>query len=177
MKTRSHEMGSDKPCSGCAEHAKYLKHRPVSAACWFMTPVRVCASKSEAELLEQKIERAINPVLNRMARKFPIEQNYEMLERKQNLKRRAETKKRTERKWEDSYATFGQKKSTMISALKKVDYFASDNSERMVSAIHKLREFKNLDYPNDMRREVCEILMQESGSVVWRIVGALQAQI
>ena len=57
----------------------------------------------------------------------------------------------------DSYATFGQKKSTMISALKKVDYFASDNSERMVSAIHKLREFKNLDYPNDMRREVCEI--------------------
>ena len=77
----------------------------------------------------------------------------------------------------DSYATFGQKKSTMIAALKKVDYFASDNSERMVSAIHKLREFKNLDYPNAMRREVCEILMQESGNVVWRIVGALQAQI
>ena len=45
------------------------------------------------------------------------------------------------------------------------------------SAIHKLREFKNLDYPNDMTREVCEILMQESGNVVWRIVGALQAQI
>ena len=37
----------------------------------------------------------------------------------------------------DSYATFGQKKSTMIAALKKVDYFASDNSERMISAIHK----------------------------------------
>ena len=75
---------------------------------------------------------------------------------------------------------FGQKKSTntMIAALKKVDYFASDNSERMVSAIRdKLREFKNLDYPNAMRREVCEILMQESGNVVWRIVGALQAQI
>ena len=54
----------------------------------------------------------------------------------------------------------------MIAALKKVDYFASDNSERMVSAIHKLREFKNLDYPNDMRREVCEILMQESGNAV-----------
>ena len=101
MKTRSHEMGSDKPCSGCAEHAKYLKHRPVSAARWFMTPVRVCASKSEAELLEQKIERAINPVLNRMARKFPIEQNYVMLERKQNLKRRAEGKQRAERKWEE----------------------------------------------------------------------------
>ena len=101
MKTRSHEMVSDKPCSGFAEHAKYLKHRPVSAACWFMTPVRVCASKSEAELLEQKIERAINPVLNRMARKFPIEQNYVMLERKQNLKRRAEGKQRAERKWEE----------------------------------------------------------------------------
>ena len=41
----------------------------------------------------------------------------------------------------------------MIAALKKVDYFASDNSERMVSAIHKLREFKNLDYPNTLRRE------------------------
>ena len=41
----------------------------------------------------------------------------------------------------------------------------------------KLREFKNLDYPNAMRREVCETLMQESGNVVWRIVGALQAQI
>ena len=41
----------------------------------------------------------------------------------------------------DSYATLDQKKSTMIAALKKVDYFASDNSERMVSAIHKLREF------------------------------------
>ena len=55
----------------------------------------------------------------------------------------------------------------MIAALKKVDYFASDNSERMVSAIRdKLREFKNLDYPNAMRREVCEILMQESGNVV-----------
>jgi len=77
----------------------------------------------------------------------------------------------------DSYATFGQKKSTMIAALKKVDYFASDNSERMISAIHKLREFRNLDYPNTMRREVCEILMQESGNIVWRIVGALQAQI
>ena len=64
-----------------------------------------------------------------------------------------------------------------IAALKKVDYFASDNSERMVSAIHKLREFKDLDYPNAIRREVCEILMQESGNVVWRIVGALQAQI
>ena len=52
----------------------------------------------------------------------------------------------------------------MIAALKKVDYFASDNSERMVSAIHKLREFKNLDYPNTLRREVCEILMQEKGA-------------
>ena len=48
MKTRSHEMGSDKPCSGCAEHAKYLKHRPVSAACWFMTPVRVCSEGRKA---------------------------------------------------------------------------------------------------------------------------------
>ena len=41
-----------------------------------MTPVRVCASKSEAQLLEKKIERKIDPSLNRMVRKLPVEQNY-----------------------------------------------------------------------------------------------------
>ena len=49
-----------------------------------MTPVRVCASKSEAQLLEKKIGRKIDPSLNRMVRKFPVEQNYLILERKAN---------------------------------------------------------------------------------------------
>ena len=65
MKTRAHE----KPCTckGCTEHAKYLKQGTLGAARWFMTPVRVCASKSEAQLLEKKIERKIDPSLNLLA--------------------------------------------------------------------------------------------------------------
>ena len=55
------------------------------------------------------------------------------------------------------------------------------SSEREASvltpSLYTIQQAKNLDYPNAMRREVCEILMQESGNVVWRIVGALQAQI
>ena len=54
MKTLAH--GKGRKCTGCSEqHAKYLKHRPVAAALWLMTPVRICASKTEARLLERKI--------------------------------------------------------------------------------------------------------------------------
>ena len=36
-KTLRHN-GGDHQCKGCSEHSKYLKHRPVAAAYWFMTP-------------------------------------------------------------------------------------------------------------------------------------------
>ena len=64
-----------------------------------MTPVRICASKTEARLLERKIERIVDPELNRMARKYPVEHNYVMLERKQNRERRAANKQRTAVNW------------------------------------------------------------------------------
>ena len=98
MKTLAH--GEGRKCTGCSEqHAKYLKHRPVAAALWLMTPVRICASKTEARLLERKIERIVDPELNRMARKYPSEHNYVMLERKQNRERRAANKQRTAVNW------------------------------------------------------------------------------
>ena len=99
MNTLAHG-GRQPRCSGCTEHAKYLKHRPIAASGWFMTPVRVCASKADARLLERKIERVVGPTLNRTARKYPIEHNYMALERKMNKERRERSKQRSEVNWQ-----------------------------------------------------------------------------
>ena len=55
----------------------------------------------------------------------------------------------------DSYTTVAQKNSTMVAALKKVDFMASDEVERFQSARDKLREFEALGYPSSMRRNAC----------------------
>ena len=74
----------------------------------------------------------------------------------------------------DSYVPEQQKRSTMVSTLKKVDCMASDDAELFESAVDKLREFADLGYPARMRRKACSVVEQEGGSHVWRLVAASQ---
>ena len=124
MQTRKHASGK---CGGCAEHAKYLKHRPVTAARWMMTPIRVCASKGEAELLERKIERVVDPTLNRMVRKFPSEQNYTILERKLNHDRRAREKARADVAWSTLRTPGGPHDLSRFWVHEGVEYLSLEN--------------------------------------------------
>ena len=73
LKHQKEECKIDK-CAGCAEHAKYKHHNPVPAAGWFTTVVRSCApGAKERKLLEERIIRAVNPLLNRMVKKYPVD--------------------------------------------------------------------------------------------------------
>ena len=58
--------------------------------------------------------------------------------------------------------------------LKKVDYMASDQSEKFESAMDKLHEFRELRYPARVRRNACAVLAKERDSVVWNLAGTLQ---
>ena len=58
MRTLAH-MVSDRRCKGCSEHAKYNKHGSVHASGWLMVPVRMCASRGEALLLERLVDRRL----------------------------------------------------------------------------------------------------------------------
>ena len=51
---------------------------------------------------------------------------------------------------------------------------ASDRSEKLMSALDKLREFQDLGYPARVRKHACAILAEERDNIVWRIVAALQ---
>ena len=145
MKTLKHEVGSYQ-CKGCSEHAKYLKHRPVKAAYWFMTPLQVCEHSEEAKLLEAKIERCEDPVLNRLRWKPKGELNYELQCRQQNKERRA-TAPRSMR------GTPWKKEATLLlpgsGRLQKgsISYFQMEKGARFFSLDHLLWELQNGDSP------------------------------
>ena len=74
----------------------------------------------------------------------------------------------------DSYTPDKQKISVLTATLKKVDFMASDRSEKLMSALDKLREFQNLGYPARVRKHACAIMAEERDNIVWRIVAAIQ---
>ena len=67
----------------------------------------------------------------------------------------------------NSYTPYAQKRSTLISTLKKVDYFASGDDERYTSALAKLDEFADLSYPSRMLKYACQRVGRETGHSVW----------
>ena len=74
----------------------------------------------------------------------------------------------------ESYTPATQKASVLTATLKKVDYMASDQSEKFESAMDKLHEFRELRYPARVRRNACAVLAKERDSVVWNLAGTLQ---
>ena len=67
-----------------------------------------------------------------------------------------------------------KKMSVLTAKLKKVDFMASDQSEKLMSALDKLREFQDLGYPARVRKHACAMLAEERDNIVWRIVAAIQ---
>ena len=74
----------------------------------------------------------------------------------------------------DSYVPEQQKRSTLLATLKKVDCMASDEAERLESALDKLREFEDLGYPVAVRRQACRIIAEETGGMAWLLAAAKQ---
>ena len=54
-----------------------------------------------------------------------------------------------------SYTPYLQKFGVIMCTLKKVDHYASDEQQRMVSGRLKLREFRNLGYPEKVLKIAC----------------------
>ena len=53
-----------RPCRGCIEHTKYLRHRAAPAHAWLMVPLWCCDTKQEAKQLERWATRKWKPSLN-----------------------------------------------------------------------------------------------------------------
>ena len=66
-----------------------------------------------------------------------------------------------------SYTT---KRSSLLATLRKLHKMASDDDELMTSALHKLEEFRLLQYPLGIRKYMCAIMARDTSNTVWRIV-------
>ena len=69
-----------------------------------------------------------------------------------------------------SYGDYTQKRTTLLSTLRKVHKYASDDAELFESAIDKLMEFKILKYPKGILRYMCAIMARDNSSMIWRQV-------
>ena len=67
----------------------------------------------------------------------------------------------------NSYTPYAQKRSTLISTLKKVDALASGYEVRYDTAMAKLTEFKMSGYTPAMLRYACQRIGRESGHGIW----------
>ena len=62
--TMQHTGGQGKQCCGCAEHAKYVKHRVVKPQQWMMVPLVTCNDKKEGRRMEEMLRRKWKPNMN-----------------------------------------------------------------------------------------------------------------
>ena len=68
--TSKHRHDAPRPCKGCAEHAKYKRHRAVAPGAWITVPVMEVNEKYEAKRSERKVIRMLKPNLNAVDRPF-----------------------------------------------------------------------------------------------------------
>ena len=76
-----------------------------------------------------------------------------------------------------SYATFEAKKAVLIAVLKRLHKMASDDKALVPSAIQKLHEFTNLEYPAKLIWTACTTLAVTTRNPTWfKIRGAVRKQ-
>ena len=76
-----------------------------------------------------------------------------------------------------SYATFEAKKAVLIAVLKRLHKMASDDKALVPSAIQKLHEFTNLEYPAKLIWTACTTLALTTRNPTWfKIRGAVRTQ-
>ena len=66
-----------------------------------------------------------------------------------------------------SYMAFDQKKAVLKACLKKVHHMASDNDSLYMSAIHKVQEFRNLQYPYKLLWTMCTTMGVQTRNPTW----------
>ena len=74
----------------------------------------------------------------------------------------------------DSALPYEMKRATMMATLRKVHKMASNNKMLTDSAIAKLNEFRDLGYPQGIRKFMCAILARDNHSTYWRYVRSIQ---
>jgi hypothetical protein len=62
------------------------------------------------------------------------------------------------------------KRATLLASLRKIQCMVSDNSQLFRSAMEKLREFQNLQYPMGVLRFFCAIMARDTSNLTWRQV-------
>ena len=76
-----------------------------------------------------------------------------------------------------SYATFEAKKAVLIAVLKRLHKMASDDKALVPSAIQKLHEFTNLEYPAKLIWTACTLMVVLTRNPTWfKIRGAIRKQ-
>ena len=66
-----------------------------------------------------------------------------------------------------SYATYGQKRATLMACLRKCQKMASDKDAMRTSAWDKIAEFIDLSYPTSILRKACNYLGATSHERTW----------
>ena len=66
-----------------------------------------------------------------------------------------------------SYVASNVKFATIMACLRKVSKMASDQEEMFNSAMDKVHEFRELEYPNTVLKEACRILGVTSKEKTW----------
>ena len=74
----------------------------------------------------------------------------------------------------DSYVSHQQKRSTLISTLRKVEKMASDDGQCLRSAVDKIKEFRKIGYPAAVCAKACGILAADSGRWTWKLAAMVQ---
>merc|ERR1712137_1276114 len=69
-----------------------------------------------------------------------------------------------------SAGRYQTKVSTMMSNLAKVDFYASDNCQLILSAVAKLREYQRLQYPPGILRRACGSMAFKTGNASWHMI-------
>ena len=54
--------------------------------------------------------------------------------------------------------------------LAKVDFYASDNCQLILSAVAKLREYQRLQYPPGILRRACGSMAFKTGNASWHMI-------
>ena len=67
----------------------------------------------------------------------------------------------------DSYSPVAQKKALVKACLRKVNDMASNDRVMMESAKHKLQEFRRLEYPVAVLKQVCNYIATTTGNRRW----------
>ena len=66
-----------------------------------------------------------------------------------------------------SHSSRTQKRAVLVACLRKIHLMANDVGGLYFSAIKKLKEFENLDYPVGMLRNACNRLGATTGEGAW----------